>query len=121
MNSSNLLSKCCNAPTELHRDGENISGYVGSPYHLCLSCMKPCQVTEAREGKLLPCPFCGKQPELVRRDVEPQGDPWYGKNMQEFILCECGVCLFDGSFHEGFYDAKTRAVEAWNTRKGQTK
>lgn len=67
-------------------------------------------------NELLPCPFCGAQPRLVKRDVEPQGDPWYGKRVEEFIECECGCCLFDGGFHEGFYDAEDRAVRAWNTR-----
>lgn len=69
------------------------------------------------ELDLLPCPFCGGQPRLETRDVEPQGDPWYGGKIETFVLCECGACLFDGYFHEGFYDAETRAVEAWNKRK----
>lgn len=62
------------------------------------------------------CPFCGKTPWIENRDVEPQGDSWYGKKMEDFVLCECGACLFDGSFHEGFYDPDTRAVAAWNRR-----
>ena len=66
--------------------------------------------------ELAPCPFCGGAAELVTRDVEPQNDPWYGKKMETFVLCECGCCLFDGGFHEGFWDAETRAVEAWNRR-----
>lgn len=66
--------------------------------------------------ELLPCPFCGKAPQLVKKDVEPQGDPWYGMKVEEFILCECGCSLFDGGFHDGFYDAEERAPKAWNTR-----
>jgi len=53
---------------------------------------------------------------LVTRDVEPQGDTWYGTKVETFVLCDCGCCLFDGGFHEGFWDAETRAVEAWNKR-----
>jgi hypothetical protein len=69
--------------------------------------------------KLKPCPFCGGTPELVTRNVEPQGDPWYGKKMETFVLCDCGACLFDGAFHEGFWDAETRAIAAWNRRSLQ--
>jgi hypothetical protein len=69
-------------------------------------------VTEALKS----CPFCGGTPAIVTRDVEPQGDPWYGSKKETFVLCDCGACLFDGSFHEGFWDADTRAVEAWNRR-----
>lgn len=65
---------------------------------------------------LLLCPFCGKTPRIVTRDVEPQGDSWYGRKDETFVLCECGACLFDGAFHEGFWDADTRAPEAWNRR-----
>jgi hypothetical protein len=65
---------------------------------------------------LEPCPFCGGKAEITTRNVEPQGDPWYGRKDETFVLCECGACLFDGSFHEGFYDAETRAVAAWNKR-----
>jgi hypothetical protein len=69
--------------------------------------------------ELKPCPFCGGTPELVTRNVEPQGDPWYGKKMETFVLCDCGACLFDGAFHEGFWDAETRAIAAWNRRSLQ--
>jgi Lar family restriction alleviation protein len=64
----------------------------------------------------LPCPFCGGKAEFVKRDVEPQGDTWYGKKVEEFVECQgCSACLFDGYFHEGFYE-KAKAVEAWNRR-----
>lgn len=69
------------------------------------------------KGKLLPCPFCGRIPKIVNRDVEPQGDPWYGTKCEDFILCECGCCLFDGAFHEGFWNIEERGVKAWNTRQ----
>jgi hypothetical protein len=67
------------------------------------------------ETKLLPCPFCGSIPEVVSRDVEPQGDPWYGSKMETFVLCNCGACLFNKWFHEGFYDPEDAAIE-WNKR-----
>lgn len=65
---------------------------------------------------LLPCPFCGGPAEIVKRDVEPQGDPWYGKKVELFVECkDCSACLFDGYFHDGFYDEE-KAVAAWNRR-----
>lgn len=65
---------------------------------------------------LLPCPFCGGEAEVIRRDVEPQGDPWYGKNMCTFVACRgCGCCLFDCYFHEAFVDAES-AIKHWNMR-----
>lgn len=70
---------------------------------------------------LLPCPFCGGSPDYVLRDVEPQGDSWYGERKEMFILCDCGACLFDGSFHEGFGNSieeysMTAAAALWNKR-----
>jgi hypothetical protein len=64
---------------------------------------------------LLPCPFCGGRPEITRRDVEPQGDPWYGSKRETFVLCDCGACLFDKYFHEGF-GSNEDAAAAWNGR-----
>ena len=64
---------------------------------------------------LKPCPFCGATPIIERRDVEPQGDPWYGDKVVRFILCECGASLFDRYFHEGF-DSSEEAIAAWNRR-----
>lgn len=65
---------------------------------------------------LLPCPFCGGEAKITARDVEPQGDPWYGKNIQTFVICtNCGACLFDDFFHEGFVD-EHEATTAWNRR-----
>ena len=65
--------------------------------------------------KLKPCERCGATPEIVERDVEPQGDSWYGKRIERFILCKCGACLFDEFFHEGF-TSDDAAIEAWNRR-----
>ena len=66
--------------------------------------------------KLLPCPFCGGEAKTTARDVEPQCDPWYGKNIQTFVVCtNCGACLFDDYFHDGFAD-EHEAIAAWNRR-----
>lgn len=67
---------------------------------------------------LAPCPWCSRTPGVTTRDVEPQGDPWYGKTMATFVLCDCGACLFDGSFHEGFSD-EASAIATWNRRATQ--
>ena len=67
--------------------------------------------------KLLPCPFCHGEAKVVKRDVEPQGDPWYGKKEEIFVECDnCGACLFDQYFHEGFL-TESEAITAWNTRQ----
>lgn len=66
---------------------------------------------------LYPCPFCGGTPRIVTRDVEPQGDPWYDGRRETFVLCDCGCCLFNGGFHEGFYE-EPQIVSAWNKRAG---
>ena len=71
-------------------------------------------MTDSKQ-ELKPCPFCGKTPEVTTRDVEPQNDSWYGRKDETFILCDCGACLFEGSFHEGF-GASERAIAAWNAR-----
>lgn len=81
--------------------------------------------------EFVPC-VCGRTPELVTRDVEPQNDYWHSGKVETFVRCECGLCLFDKYFHEGFtveFDEETRkmlsgeqsAVRRWNTlmqRKG---
>lgn len=64
--------------------------------------------------KLKPC-FCGRTPEIVTRDVEPQEDRFFSGKTIMFVLCECGQCLFDGAFHEGFSDEED-AANAWNYR-----
>lgn len=68
---------------------------------------------------LVPC-LCGKVPVVVRQDVEPQGDPWYSGRTEIFVLCDCGLCLFDQYFHEGFGSADA-AAEVWNRKmKGKS-
>jgi hypothetical protein len=64
----------------------------------------------------LACPFCGGEASVVTQDVEPQGDPWYGKKLETFVRCtRCGATLFDIYFHEGF-GSKAAAIAAWNRR-----
>lgn len=58
---------------------------------------------------------CGRTPRLTKRDVEPQGDTWYQGRMALFVICDCGICLFDEYFHEGF-SSEADAIAAWNTR-----
>ena len=66
--------------------------------------------------KLKPCPFCGGEANIVTRDVEPQGDSWYGTKEETFVQCKsCGCCLFDEVFHSGFCE-NCDAIESWNRR-----
>lgn len=80
---------------------------------------------------LLPCPFCGGSPRIVNKDVEPQNDPWFSPKHETFVLCDCGACLFDETFHEGFGEyvrlpsgeyakgtVEESATTAWNRRAG---
>lgn len=71
----------------------------------------------AANNTLKPCPFCGgDNVHIVKREVEPQGDPWYGVKEELFPMCDdCGCCLFDGYFHEGFVNREA-AISKWNTR-----
>ena len=66
---------------------------------------------------LLPCPFCGSANVAVRiRDVEPQGDPYYGQKRERIVECDdCAAVLFNKYWHDGFYE-KDDAIAAWNTR-----
>ena len=65
---------------------------------------------------LKPCPFCGGEARVVLRDVEPQGDPYYGEKMERFVQCQsCAAVVFNKYWHDGFY-SKDDAVSAWNTR-----
>ena len=69
--------------------------------------------------ELLPCPFCGGHASITRKDVEPQGDPYYGSKVEDFVQCDdCGCVLFDQYFHEGF-SSNEDATKAWNTRTVQ--
>jgi len=73
---------------------------------------------------LLPCPFCGGEAEIVKRDVEPQGDSWYGQKIEQFPACKtCGCTLFNGYFHSGFWEDGVEplsAIAAWNRRAPAT-
>lgn len=73
-------------------------------------------MTAPREP-LLPCTHChSSNVSIAKRDVEPQGDPWYGKKIERIVECnDCGLTLFDKYWHEGFTDDEA-AARAWNTR-----
>lgn len=78
-------------------------------------------MTEQEQAKLKPCPFCGGEAQIVTRDVEPQGDPWYGGKSETFPECtNCGAVKFNDFWHDGFWEEdKTKpvnAIKAWNTR-----
>jgi Lar family restriction alleviation protein len=66
---------------------------------------------------LKPCPFCGSGNVRVhKRDVEPQGDPWYGSKIERVVECtDCSATLFDGYWHDGFSN-ESDAIAAWNRR-----
>lgn len=60
----------------------------------------------SEEVKLLPCPFCGKQPRWAVTDP---------LEVSFEIQCSsftCGLALFSG------YQTEELAIKAWNTRKG---
>lgn len=81
-------------------------------------------VTKKQFEDLLPCPFCGGEAEIITRDVEPQGDSWYGRKDETFPACTvCGGVLFDEYWHEGFWEEddkpNARAIKSWNTRAPQ--
>ena len=40
---------------------------------------------EQEHVELLSCPFCGGSPKIVERNVEPQGDPWYGHKYENSL------------------------------------
>ena len=63
------------------------------------------------------CPFCGSNHcGITKRDVEPQNDSFYGKKIELFVICfNCGCCLFDEYFHDGF-PTEEEAIKAWNKR-----
>lgn len=69
-----------------------------------------------KEIDLKGCPFCGGKAVIHNRDVEPQGDTWYGSKMAIFVGCQiCGCVMFDEYFHEGFAD-EAAAAKTWNSR-----
>lgn len=86
----------------------------------------------ATEYKLLPCPFCGKQPEVDRQGFRTQYEP----TAWTFIRCTCRASpMVSGNVSTGYreynrpwdwIETKTReqaeqqsydwAVKDWNTR-----
>jgi hypothetical protein len=56
--------------------------------------------------KLLPCPWCGYEPEVLKTPNESSGPPW-------IVVCpqvDCGIIEFNGA-------SKADAIRRWNTRK----
>ena len=66
------------------------------------------------EPNLKPCPFCGEH-DAVRLMIRKGKDGWRDSF---FVLCNYdeGGC---GS-ESGLYHYESEAIEAWNTRKGET-
>ena len=56
--------------------------------------------------KLKPCPFCGRQPEVIVNKAGNMAEYW--------IVCKCGI-------ESRIYVSKQGAVKAWNRRKGEVK
>ena len=84
----------------------------------------PCRFPDSRAGggwmdKIKPLSRFAVEAKITARDVEPQGDPWYGKNIQTFVICtNCGACLFDDYFHgEGFADEHKKPLPPHGTSR----
>ena len=69
-------------------------------------------------SELLPCPFCGEQPEVYPKRPEIEGDA-FGQVRCENEACPANPVVNDGcdvSDYRGSDAYKTLAITAWNTR-----
>ena len=87
-----------------------------------------------KQKEFLPCPFCGKLPEIVVTDDEGnirgigaapeyEADPWSG--LAFALRHDVGiVCPVSTSAHEYYsllYGSRDDAIEAWNIRTNTKK
>ena len=63
-------------------------------------------MSEAKTYNLLPCPFCGEQPMMVRHEGVRQ---WWT------VLCDRRACLV----RPYVAGSASQAARAWNTRDGK--
>lgn len=65
-------------------------------------------------AELRECPFCGGKATIVRIP---------GAVYDKFsVCCKSSKCIafYIGYVDEGIYETKTKAIEAWNRREGDT-
>lgn len=66
------------------------------------------------ETKLLPCPFCGEEAELIDK-IECYGHGDYEK--EYYVRCSCcGASISSGVYRLDDESKKNHAIKAWNTR-----
>lgn len=63
--------------------------------------------------KLKPCPFCGREAELVMKDITP--DCARVEEVAWYIGCKKEEC-FAATDWDSFYKDKKLAIDAWNKR-----
>lgn len=63
--------------------------------------------------KLLPCPFCGGEAELIERTIH--GEPDCYVRCKNMCVTQCGKWSDDGCY---LNISKEEAISAWNRRKG---
>ena len=61
---------------------------------------------------LKPCPFCGREPELVEADIGDPGDSFTKWN----VFCPTGAPQCWITPQTGFMLSERAAIAAWNTR-----